>query len=355
MKKILFILTLFISFTVSSNDSNYVFGWTQLKNPDLKKPRGGTSIGAEVTLDAKPNPLWIKLQDPSLTKFEKDRLAILSMVGEYRVYFDFMETMGFVENYQPKQSYQSWATEYVTVVEEKKDFISLQHMTVMYFKQKNGDISDPMVMKHWRQDWQYEDDVINTYDGRRTWVKNIISPKQIEGKWSQAVYQVDDTPRYQGYGEWTHYPNFSSWAGNETWRPLPRREHSIRDDYDVMIGTNIQTITPNGWVHEQNNKKVVLAENKKVLAKEIGIARYERIKDFDWQAGIEYWEKTNPFWREVRSAINQKLDNAQSFKMKSQVGIEPLWSKLFMMADSYDVGDEKTKKMIQNLIEEYSL
>jgi len=41
--------------------------------------------------------------------------------------------------------------------------------------------------------------------------------------------------------------------------------------------------------------------------------------------------------------------------MKSQVGIEPLWSKLFMMADSYDVGDEKTKKMIQNLIEEYSL
>jgi hypothetical protein len=44
-----------------------------------------------------------------------------------------------------------------------------------------------------------------------------------------------------------------------------------------MIGTNIQTITPTGWVHEQNNKKVI-TENQAVLAKEIGIARYERIK-----------------------------------------------------------------------------
>ena len=45
-----------------------------------------------------------------------------------------------------------------------------------------------------------------------------------------------------------------------------------------MIGTNIQTITPDGWVHEQNNKKVNLSNNS-VLAKEIGLARYERIKN----------------------------------------------------------------------------
>ena len=64
-----------------------------------------------------------------------------------------------------------------------------------------------------------------------------------------------------------------------------RREFSIRDDYDVIVGYNIQTITPTGWVHEQNNKKVVLNESHEVLAKEIGIARYERIKDFNWDAG----------------------------------------------------------------------
>jgi hypothetical protein len=90
-------------------------------------------------------------------------------------------------------------------------------------------------------------------------VYNRIPSNKKTGSWSQSVYQVDDTPRYQGYGNWIHLPNFSSWEGNETWRPLPRREYSTRSDYDVMIGTNIQTITPTGWVHEQNNKKVITA------------------------------------------------------------------------------------------------
>jgi hypothetical protein len=58
-------------------------------------------VGEKVTLDKDPNDLWEKLQNPELTKFEKDRLAILSMEGRYRVYFDFMETMGFVEGLCP--------------------------------------------------------------------------------------------------------------------------------------------------------------------------------------------------------------------------------------------------------------
>ena len=257
MKNLVFIALLFVSLTSYSNDSNYIFGWTQLKDDELKKPRGGTSVGEKVTLDKAPNDLWKKLQNPELTKFEKDRLAILSMEGRYRVYFDFMETMGFVEDYVPSQPYQSWATEYVKVIEDEKDFISLQHITVMYFKQADGQTSEPMVMKHWRQDWKYEDSEINIYAGNNTWIYSKIPFEEKKGSWSQSVYQVDDTPRYQGYGNWMHQPNFSSWEGNETWRPLPRREYSTRDDYDVMIGTNTQTITPTGWVHEQNNKKVI--------------------------------------------------------------------------------------------------
>ena len=69
---------------------------------------------------------------------------------------------------------------------------------------------------------------------------------------------------------------------------LPRREATVRDDYDILIGTNIKTITPNGWVHEQNNNKVTL--DNEVIAKEIGLARYQRIKNFDWSAGYSYWD-----------------------------------------------------------------
>ena len=265
-----------------------------------------------------------------------------------------METMGFVEGYVPTQPYQSWATEYVKVIEDEKDFISLQHITVMYFKQADGETSEPMVMKHWRQDWKYEDSVINTYAGNNTWVYNRIPSNKKTGSWSQSVYQVDDTPRYQGYGNWIHLPSFSSWEGNETWRPLPRREYSTRNDYDVMIGTNIQTITPTGWVHEQNNKKVI-TESQAVLAKEIGIARYERIKDFDWQVGFDYWAETSDYWKRVRNVINNKLDNSSTFKLRPPQNAEPLWSKLFMMADQHINGEIIQESDIEEVINNYSL
>ncbi len=49
MKNLVFIVLLFVSLSSYSNDSNYVFGWTQLKDAELKKPRGGTSVGEKVT------------------------------------------------------------------------------------------------------------------------------------------------------------------------------------------------------------------------------------------------------------------------------------------------------------------
>ena len=354
MKKYLFIILLLISSITLGKESNYIFGWSHLDNADLKIPRGGTSNGPKVTLDTEPHALWKKLQNTNLTKFEKDRLSILSMAGKYRVYFDFMETMGFFENYQPKKPYQSWATEFVEVIEEKKDFISLQHIIVMYYKQKDGLISDPVVMKHWRQDWEYEDSLINQYIGNKTWERNKISWNQKRGTWSQSVYQVDDSPRYQSYGKWVHSKNFSSWSSKETWRQLPRREYSVRDDYDVIIGINTQTITPTGWVHEQNNKKVLLNNGQEVLAKEIGIARYERIKNFNWDAGNEYWDKTNIFWAQVRETWNKKLNNSKVFKLKNEVNGEILFSKLFMLADQFAQGEKEATKSIQAIVDTHS-
>ena len=355
MKHLLLVILLLISSISIGKESNYIFGWSHLDDPILKKPRGGTSTGPKVILDSEPNELWRQLQDKNLTKFEKDRLSILSMVGKYRVYFDFMETMGFVENYRPKQPYQSWATEFVEVIEEKKDFISLQHIIVMYFMQKDGLISEPVVMKHWRQDWKYEDSVVNNYIGNKTWEKNKISWSKKRETWSQSVYQVDDSPRYQSYGKWVHTENFSSWTSNETWRQLPRREYSVRDDYDVIIGFNTQTITPTGWVHEQNNKKVLLKNGQKVLAKELGIARYERIKDFNWEAGKKYWDKTNVFWAAVREAWNKKLNNSNIFKLQNEVDGEMLFNKLFMLADQYAQDEKEVLNKIQAIVDKHSM
>ena len=349
--RFLFLLLLFFSFNVYGNSQNYIFGWTQLNNPDLFSPRGGTSTGPDVDLEKSPNPFWLKLQNKNLNKFERDRLAILAMQGEYKVNFDFMETMGFVENYIPQKPYQSWGTEFVTVIKDENDFISLQHIMVMFFEEEDGNVSDPIVVKHWRQDWKYEDKLINTYIGDDTWEKNSIPMDKRKGTWSQFVYQVDDSPRYEGFGKWKHFSNSSIWSSYETSRPLPRREKTIRDDYDFIKGTNIHTITPNGWVHEQNNSKVT--KKNFILAREIGLARYQRIKNFDWSAGEIYWKKTEEFWREVRKVWTKEIENSKKIKVSQNTNDDILFIRLFELAEEYKNGNLQSLSKIDAIINEH--
>ena len=187
--------------------------------------------------------------------FEKDRAAILSLVGDYRTSFHFLETMGLYGDHEPARPYHSWATEEVRVLEDRGDFISLQHTLVMHFQMPDGSEMEPMVMKHWRQDWTYEDEDLHTFRGDGTWARDRRSSDEVAGSWSQAVWQVDDSPRYEAIGKWMHTGNRSAWTGENSWRPLPRREHSVRDDYGVMEGFHRIVITPTGWIHEQNNWK----------------------------------------------------------------------------------------------------
>jgi len=178
------------------------------------------------------------------------------MTGSYRVSFDFFESLGFVADYKPPRPYFSWGTEMVIVLEDKPEFISLQHLLVMYFKDGKGEETGPHIIKHWRQDWTYEDSELYQFVGNNTWQKaKYDNPK---GKWSQAVFQVDDSPRYEVVGSWDHTGGTSSWSSESCWRPLPRREFSVRKDYNVIGGKHEITITPNGWVHTQNNKKLVV-------------------------------------------------------------------------------------------------
>ncbi len=355
MKNSLSIRFLIISFFFFGQNSDYFFGWTHLNKSDLKSPRGGTTKGIEITLDTTEHKNWNLLKNENLGKFEKDKLAILSMEGQYRVYFDFMESMGFINNFQPQKPYQSWGTEFVKVIKQNDDFISLQHVMVIYFQEEDKTISEPFVIKHWRQDWKFQDNKIYNYVGDNTWMKEKLSQDEIQGTWSQSVYQVDDSPRYQGYGKWKHYENFSSWTSNETMRPLPRRELSVRDDYDALLGTNIQTITPDGWVHEQNNKKVILGDNISVISKEIGLARYQRVMNYDWTAGTEYWDRTRDFWNEVRNQWDKKIDKSNNFKLKKEIDGRSHIMRLFELASNYKKGDKKIIDDINLIIEEHSI
>lgn len=328
----------------------FTFSWP-FSDACNMKPRGGSTRGAPLALDKDPHPGWLALQEEGLSDFERDRRAILGMAGPYRTSFDFLETVGYTEGYTPARPYQSWATEYIFVIEDRGDFISLQHLMVMVYEDEQGQLSEPMVMKHWRQDWQYEKRELLSYVGHGYFQKHRLPRRQVAGSWSQAVYQVDDSPRYESIGRWVHYPDFSTWISAETWRPLPRREATFRDDYHTLIGRNRHSIVVNGWVHEEENYKAVLddagpaSKPSRYLAKEQGLNRYERVKDFDFSEGEKYWAATQEFWAELRTQWRAIIDENRQFNLQEEVDGVPLFVPLLSYAEevyrsgSYDPED----------------
>lgn len=260
-------------------------------------------------------------------KFERDRQAILAMAGTYRVTFDFTETVPFVAGYVLKEHYEAGAHEVVRVIEDRGDFISLQHILVV-----GGDEKFPV--KHWRQDWAYEPENVLVFIGGNAWEKRQLDAGEVRGKWSQTVYQVDDAPRYGALAAWNHDNGLSEWEPDAEWRPLPRRDATKRDDYHVVEAVNRHAITPMGWVHEQDNAKLVLTGKPHVLVREVGVNHYLRTDDFDVSVADRYWAETRDYWALVRQEWTRLSEEHKAFGLTLQGEPEALYQELLGLAES---------------------
>ncbi len=320
--------------------ARYTFSWP-IDGATLK-PRGGTTKGVPVTLDQSESVAWKALQAKDLTPLERDRRAILAMSGTYRVSFDFLEAAPFAAGAKPVAPYQSWGTEKVYVDRDDPKFVSLVHILEMRILQPDGKVSDPIVTKHWRQDWIYEPADIVEYQGRDRWQRRQLTTTESGGAWKQVVYQVDESPRYASIGRWLHGGSFSSWQSADTWRPLPRREWSVRSDYQLLIGTNRHTVIATGWLQEENNLKAVLTDQRVLsatqpyLAREYGFARYERIRDADFAAADRYYERTKEFWDRVRDHWNEVFASQGVVTLKGPVDKLGLFQPLFARAEEIE-------------------
>jgi len=332
--------------THQPKNAPYVFAWQFAAD---MKPRGAETKSVPVTLDSKPSDLWLKLQESGISNYERDRCAILAMVGEFRVSFDFVEVAGFSDNYKPAMPYRNWATEKVYVLEDSGDHIVLQHVLLSQTIAADGTVEKPVLTKHWRQDWQYEPKQVLVYRGHNAWQSQPVSESERKGAWSQTVYQVDDSPRYGGVAVWQHLSNFSSWNSPDTWRPLPRREYTVRDDYHLLMGNNRQIILPTGWVHEQQNNKVVLDSNAQpqalnaVIAREFGFNRYERITGFDFSLADAYVKNTEPYWSEIRKQWAELASQEKLIQLRSAPDKGMLYLPTVTYASALNSGTKKPK------------
>lgn len=280
---------------------------------------------------------------------KEDIKAIKEMCGCYQVDFKYAETFPYDTNYERRENYNSKApAEWIFVAEETPNKIVIQHILVM---------GSDRIIKHWRQDWLYENNELYEFEKGKNWNYRKADKRDVKGTWTQKVYQVDDSPRYEGFAEWIHAPAGSYWE-NTSDAPLPRREFTKRDDYNVMQRTNRQQLTPDGWIHEQDNLKVLRTDaGDEVLVEEKGKNIYTKIDDEACAAGRDWWQNNDAFWSLVREEWNRVFDRKENIELKSKVDDRLLYQALFALNEEMNEeavnNPDNVKRVIRDTIAKY--
>lgn len=257
---------------------------------------------------------------------KKDQDAIKEMCGCFEVTFNFAETFQFNQDslYKPSKTKIDRGLEWAELVEDANNKISIQHLLQV------GSPEKPMIVKHWRQDWLYENQDFYMYNADNNWNFEKKPKDKVKHQWTQKVYQVDDSPRYEGSGSWVHVDGKSYWE-NTTTAPLPRREYTKRSDYNITMRGNRQEITEFGWIHDQDNDKVVRKSGKEdvIIAKEKGYNIYKKVDDSRCQAAQDWWKTHENKWALVRTKWNDIYARNQNLTLEEKVENKFLYKHLF--------------------------
>lgn len=258
-------------------------------------------------------------------------LEIKKMAGCYEVTFDFQETDVRDPNYPIRSKpYLEKGLEWVEVDHESPGKIALQHIL----------LTGMGPIKHWRQEWTKAPTEIWDFVGRSDfnnvksslkWSKRAVTPDPLG--WSQRVTQVDDSPRYDCVARWETLADHTVWEC-EAPGPLPRREFSVRTDYDVLQRTNRHYNNAQGWMHEQKNLKLQ-SEGPVVLAEEIGINTYKKVDDLQCDDSRKWWVENRAVWNFIQEEWVKLMNENDQLVIKTEVNGEPLWMTLSLWAEAH--------------------
>ena len=279
--------------------------------------------------------------------YVQDRKAILAMLGEYAVTFDFEETVPLKTGYEKHDDKTTDAFETVILLEDTGNFISLQHILVV----EGGN-----VVKHWRQDWTYEANQRWEFSSDQTWTLETVAADKTAGAWTQCVYEVSDAPRYCGTGKWRHTYGNPTWTSDRTWRPLPRREYTKRKDYNALNVENRHTITPAGWTHEQDNTKTIRDDEttRETLVREFGYNEYRKVSGHDFKPAYDYWEATKGFWGDVRQSWAKRIAKQNGIALTTTVDGMAIIGPMFALAQRAKDGESIAQAEIDAVLDKFT-
>lgn len=263
----------------------------------------------------------------SRAQFSAGKENIEKLCGCFEVVFKYAETFSPDSAYKfPPRHENTTALELALPIEISNKKISIQHLLV---------IDDNYIVKHWREDWVYEPSSIWKFQGNNLWTKENLTIEKIKGKWMQTVWEVSDAPRYQGVSVWATIDEKTFWQ-NTTDAPLPRREYTTRSDYTILRRSNKVVVNESGWIHEQDNQKILRKNGiDKLIAEEKGINNYNRVNDKNCDAAKIWWEKNSDYWKKVSVAWEKYTASHLSIRLKEKVDGRVLHQYLNEMAGEF--------------------
>ena len=103
-------------------------------------------------------------------------------------------------------------------------------------------------------------------------------------------------------------------------------------------------------VLDENNRP---SSSQPYLAREAGLSRYDRVLDYDFSAGDEYWQDTGAFWSRVRHYWDALYEAESQFSLAKSVKGVPMFMALFDMAGEEFESTEDMDRAIAGLLASY--
>ncbi len=194
----------------------------------------------------------------------------------------------------------------------------------------------------------YENTDLYVFDKDNKLKYKKLNPEDTKGQWTQIVYHVDDAPRHSGSATWIHKDGRHFWESTAD-APLPRREYTTREDYNVLNRTNHHEIFQWGWLHGQDNRKVVRADGAAdvVIAEETGKEYYKKVEDGKCAIAKNYWNEYAPLWAAVRESWDQRLAQKKDLELTPNVGDTYLYKKIWKLTPNQT---KEAKAEVKNYI-----
>jgi len=119
-------------------------------------------------------------------KKEQDKEAIKKMCGCFEVTFNFAETFSYSEDslYMPSKTKVDKGLEWAQLIEDEDDKLSIQHLLQV------GNPAQPHIVKHWRQDWIFENTDFYMFNGDNAWLSEKKDEQDVKVAFSMDTKSI---------------------------------------------------------------------------------------------------------------------------------------------------------------------